>query len=221
MGDSFSFTIWRIILLSLSPHFLLIRPTCHLPLTSLPFIYCHSHHMGSSHFVPAIFLFQCDFPKVVSSRGFLSLLLCRVIFHFMHERNEKFGMLFILLFTFYSFSFLTSAACWGYHMGAFGAGNFSLSLSLVSLYFSPFHTCFCLFPYDDDYEFLLSCAIWRMSVASPYCVKEGLDNLRRAFAARGGVSPSCDFSFYSHRRLRLTRYGDFEKDNVDLYFVEK
>lgn len=61
-----------------------------------------------------------------------------------------------------------------------------------------------------------------MSVASPYCVKEGLDNLRRAFAAKGGLFPPFEiFLFSSYRRLRLLRFNDVGKDDVDFISCKK
>lgn len=88
----------------------------------------------------------------------------------MHERNEKFGMLLMLLICFFKFFFfiLTSVALEIPFSGAFGAGNFSLSLSLLSslslvafFRFFPYKHVFCLFPYvDDDDDFLLSCGLF-------------------------------------------------------------
>ncbi|KAL6790239.1 hypothetical protein GGI42DRAFT_218473 [Trichoderma sp. SZMC 28013] len=152
--------------------------------------------MGSSHFVPAIIFFpSVIFQKVVSSRGFpLIAPFARVIFSFYAREKRKvwnaFILLFIPFFSLFLFLFKTSAACWDTtweHLEQVISLFLSLSLS-VSHPFILVFVCSHMMMITNFYCLARS---EEMSVASPYCVKEGLDNLRRAFAAwRGVVFPS-------------------------------
>lgn len=98
-------------------------------------------------------------------------------------------LLFYFLFLFFLLlSFKTSAACWDTtweHLEQVISLFLSLSLS-VSHPFILVFVCSHMMMITNFYCLARS---EEMSVASPYCVKEGLDNLRRAFAARGVVPP--------------------------------
>lgn len=118
------------------------------------FSFCISH---------LLFFFSSVISKGLSLPGdFLLMLLCRVIFFLFHAREKrKVGMIFILIFTFYLFFFLLDKRhSWRYHFWAYGAGNSSLSSSLSLLLLLVIQKKACS-PYDDDYEFLLSCALWK------------------------------------------------------------